>query len=238
MVAKAVQVGALAFPTKQSAEEYFREILYRYEFGQLLDEPDTTAVAWLLERHPELPLKVGVGIQAFSVRSAIYGSRCFELIRIDGTRTDFSFKSCVDGKAPSPVAQVLTALRAEVASDILDKKREWFVQNADSEGRVACAISAVLVSFDESHADHAPPRSFGTLAIAFLAARQIEPTLGLVTPPADNQYQPTLADRALASDWVAYHHRLAVIRVVARDVNLRNAHLGKVREKDRQLRMS
>lgn len=234
----AIEIGALSFSTKDAATKHFQGILYRYQVGEIIPDPDHTELGWLLERHSEAADKIGTGVKNFSVRDALYGTRCFEVIRVDGKRTDFSFKNCIDGKGPSPQAQVMAALRAEVTSDILDKKREWFTKHGDSEGKVECALTGVRVSFEDAHADHASPYSFGALAVTFLAARGIEPSLALVTPPADNQYQPTLADRALAQEWVAYHHKLAVIRVVAKGANLARAHESKVKKKDRQLDMS
>lgn len=61
--------------------------------------------------------------------------------------------------------------------------------------------------------------------------------MDLIRPSADNQYQPILADRTLAKDWVAFHHKMAVMRVTAKGANLAKAHEGKVREKDRQLKL-
>jgi len=83
-----------------------------------------------------------------------------------------------------------------------------------------CAISGARISIEEAHADHAPPRPFGTLSVAFLRARGIEPSPDLITTPADNQYQPFLRDRELADAWRKYHHELAVIRIVAKSANL------------------
>jgi hypothetical protein len=40
---------------------------------------------------------------------------------------------------------------------------------------MACALMGIRVSQEEAHADHAPPRSFGTLAVTFLKTRGIEP---------------------------------------------------------------
>jgi hypothetical protein len=234
----AIEVGGLTFPTKSAAAEHFRQMLYRHDVDSQIPDPDSTELGWLLERHPEFHDKIGCGIERFSVRNALYGTRCFEIVRTDGSATDFSFKSCIEGKRPSDLSQAVTALRAEVAEDILQKKRAWFSEHGDSEGRVPCAITGMPITIDDAHADHAPPRSFGTLAIAFLVARGITPDASFVTPPADNQYEPKVSDRALAEAWRDYHHKLAAIRIVAKGANLARAHEGKVKRKDKQLRLS
>lgn len=233
-----VQIGELRFDSTGAAEEHFRQMLYRYGVGTRIPAPDATELSWLLERHPEVKDKVGVGVDHFSVRNAIYGTKCFEVARTDGVATDFSFGSCVNGKPPGPMSEAIAALRAEVTEDILRKKRDWFRDHGDADGKVACIITGGRISIEDAHADHAPPRTFGTLAVTFLTARGLQPGADLITPPADNQYQPLLRDRDLADAWRKYHHELAVIRVVAKNANLTTGHQGKVRKKDRQLRMT
>lgn len=233
-----VQIGELRFASKGEAGEHFRQMLYRHPVGSRIPAPDATELSWLLERHPEVSDKVGIGVDYFSVRSAIFGTKCFEVVRTDGVATDFSFGSCVNSKAPLPLAEAIAALRAEVTEDILKTKRDWFREKGDADGRVACAVTGRRISLEESHADHAPPRTFGTLAIAFLTARGLQPGPDLITLPADNQYQPFLRDRALAEAWRKYHHELAVIRVVAKGVNLSRGHEGKVKKRDKQIRLA
>lgn len=233
-----IQIGGLSFSSKGQAGDHYRSILYRYDIGQRILEPEATELEWLLERHSEAADKIGIGVDHFSVRDAIYGTRCFEIVRTDGSKTDFSFKNCVDGRAPTAQAQTLAPMRAAVTSDILDKKRAWFATHGDADGKVTCALTGMRVSFEESHADHAPPRPFGTLAASFLRARRITPDLSLVTPPADNQYQPRLVDLQLEADWVSFHHDMAVVRVVAKGENLRKAHEGRVKKRDQQLKLT
>jgi hypothetical protein len=146
-----VPVGGLRFASKGDASDHFRAILYRYAIGERIPEPDATELEWLLERHSEATEKIGAGVDYFSVRAALYGTRCFEVVRTDGSKTDFSFRNCVDGRAPGAQAQVFDALRAAVTGDILDKKRAWFTANADAEGKVTCALTGTRVSFEESH---------------------------------------------------------------------------------------
>jgi hypothetical protein len=233
MPATAIEIGGLSFPTKEAAADFFRSILYCRPIGSPIPEPDATALHWLLERHPSFPSKVGVGIAHFSIRMTPYGMRGFEIVRIDGTATDFSFLKCLAGKDRLPLAKALQAMRAEVGEDIAQRKREWFQDHGDAGGRVPCTVTGALVTIDQAHADHAPPRTFGTLAVAFLEARELDPS-ALIAPSADNQYGARLIDRAVADAWRAYHHKLAVVRIVSKSVNLGSAHQGKVRTKDRQ----
>jgi hypothetical protein len=216
MAKKPIDVGGLSFPTKGKAREHYRKILHDSAVGVPLPEPAATEVRWLFERHPEAESKADVGISHFSVRSAIFDTRCFEVVRTDGQGTDFSLDTCLDGKAPTAIAEALKAMRAEVSDDIRQKKWEIFRSSALPEGKARCASTGALISLDEAFADHAPPHSFKSIALGFLASRGIDVAAGFVTPSGDNQYQPTLADPAVAADWRAYYNSHAVIRVVAR----------------------
>ncbi len=216
MPKKPIEIGGLTFPTKGKATEHFQGILYRYEFGTPIPDPDATHLHWLLERHPESASKVGAGIAHFSVRSAIYNTRCFEVVRVNGETTDFSLKSCINGKAPTALAEALKAFRAEVADDIRQKKWEFFRSSPLPGGKARCAISGKEISLDESYADHVPPNSFKSIALRFIVERQIGVSHNFVTASQDNQYQPALVDRKLAELWRQFYAREAVIRIVAR----------------------
>lgn len=90
-----ITVGEMTFSTKGSAEEYLKGILYKYEIGELVDEKDSGFLAELLARHPEADQKIGPGIESFHVRKADYGTRCFYVMRVDGTEERFSARSCL-----------------------------------------------------------------------------------------------------------------------------------------------
>jgi hypothetical protein len=66
-----------------------------------------THLHWLLERHPKFTIKVGVGVAHFGIREALYGERCFEVVRVNRETTDFPLKSCFDGKPPTAIAETL-----------------------------------------------------------------------------------------------------------------------------------
>jgi hypothetical protein len=67
-----------------------------------------------------------VGVKDFSTRNAMFNTRCFEIRRTDGTMTDFSLKSCLDGKSPTAFAEILRALRMEAAEDTKQMKWAFF----------------------------------------------------------------------------------------------------------------
>jgi hypothetical protein len=193
MARATVDLGFAQFASKSAAKEHFRTMLNRYRAGQDVSEADAAELECLLGGHPEATDKIGCGVAGFRVGKGAYRSICFEVVRTNGSATDFSYASCIDGRA-SPLQEALRALRQEVQNDIMQAKREHFARHADAEGRVLCAVSGVRTTIEESHADHAPPYPFAVLAKLFLAARGVVPDRNTVQPPSDNQYVPRLTD--------------------------------------------
>lgn len=233
----AMKIGALEFHSKGAAIEHFKAMLYRHPLGQAVPEPDATELSWLLGRHHDYEQKQGVGIACFMPhKTPVWGTVGFKIVRVDGSETDFSYRTCLDGQK-TPLASVVGAMRQEVSEDIRRAKREWFAAHRDADYFVPCALTGRRVGWEEAHADHAPPFPFRTLAVAFIKARGIEPSWEMLQPAADNQYVPLLADRVLAEEWKAYHHELAVIRIVAKGANLSRSHESRVKKRDRQLQL-
>ena len=167
--------------------------------------------------HPDFGTKIGVGVAHFSVRSALYDTRCFEVVRTNGEKTDFSLGICIDGKSRTALAEALQAMRAEVIDEIRQKKWEHFRSSPLPSGKARCALSGKEISLDEAYIDHAPPNTFKSLAEGFLTENGIVPSSDFVTSPKDNQYCPAMADRELAAKWRKFYANEAVIRIVARN---------------------
>jgi len=94
-VAQEVEIGGQRFGKKTDALKYFKTMLNSYALGAAISDSDLTFLRSAITRHPEAASKVGVGISHIEVRPADYGTRCFWIVRIDGTSERFSYKSCV-----------------------------------------------------------------------------------------------------------------------------------------------
>ena len=97
MPAKPIDLAAKHFEKKGDAAEYLRSMLNRYDLGDKVGSEDAKVLRAALALHPDAEEKIGCGISHFSVRSAVYGKRCFWVNRLDGTTDDFSYKSCIYG---------------------------------------------------------------------------------------------------------------------------------------------
>jgi hypothetical protein len=227
-------VGNLTFPTQKAATEHFRAILRRHAVGTRITQPGATELQWLLERHPYAGQKIGCGVAYFTTGyAANYGTVHFVLVRTDGSQTDFSFRHCI--KAPTALADAKQAMRAEVDPDIAAAKAEFFRKNATHEGKVLCPISNAWIGPEGADADHALPYPFDVLVTTFLTMNGIVPDERFVDDHGDNLIGPVMRDRALAEEWRQFHHKMAVIRVIAHVPHQALSNKSKIRKADRQL---
>jgi len=90
-----VEIATRSFKSQKDATAHFREILYRYEPRQRINDTDAADLEALLARHPDRDEKIGHGISHFEVMIAEFGTRCFRVIRKDKTGIDFSLKECI-----------------------------------------------------------------------------------------------------------------------------------------------
>lgn len=80
-----------------------RTILHEYPVNGYLNEADKSCLMEALSYHPRRDAKIGAGVQGIKIgHSPLHpGSRCFVLVRKDGTTEDFSYRKCVTGAAYS-----------------------------------------------------------------------------------------------------------------------------------------
>jgi len=88
------------FGKKGEAIAFFREMLNRYRPNERVNDEDSVDLAALLEHHSECSTKVGPGIDQFRVIWNKFGTQSFEIVRLDGTRDDFSYLHCITPKPP------------------------------------------------------------------------------------------------------------------------------------------
>lgn len=96
-MAKPITIGTRTFDTKGAATEFIQEILYRHPLLTPIDGPDHAFLLDLLSMHPRAAEKIGVGVKHFTVEKNKGGTQSFYIIRVDGSRDDFSFGKCLKG---------------------------------------------------------------------------------------------------------------------------------------------
>jgi hypothetical protein len=98
MPAKPFVIETRSFPRKQDAIDYFRSMLHGYKPNDRVSDQDARDLSALLKYHTEYMEKLGAGIDHFEVMWNKYGTHCFQIVRVDGTRDDFSYQHCITPK--------------------------------------------------------------------------------------------------------------------------------------------
>jgi hypothetical protein len=205
-----IQIGNRVFETAKAAEDACRAVLY----GDVSAPESQAFLADLLERHPERDQKVGVGISHFFDGPDGFGGRCFRLRRIDGSQTDFSFKSCL--KPPTSEQEAVAGFRTAIQPQIRDfRDREFYGRD-----EVRCALTMEPIPRSRAHIDHEPPQTFRALLDAFLLGRGIALGSVKVQPTEDSSTVTRLADPVLEADWQRHHLASARLRVTSARANL------------------
>lgn len=70
---KPIKIGELEFATKKDALTHYKTILNAYDFGEELTKNDFDDLMVLLETHPRVKEKIGLGID--KVRSRHYSHK-------------------------------------------------------------------------------------------------------------------------------------------------------------------
>lgn len=219
-MAKRVDIETRSFPNQKSAREFFREILYRYEIGTAIPDPDHSDLSALIVRHPEALAKIGSGIAGFTVMKAIQGTRCFCLHRTDGSSTDFSLGSCITGKGPTRFQEVSASLRGAVSPGIHARRDALFAKYGNEGGTIKCAVSDEMISREQGHMDHRPPMTFQVIVRTFLAANNLQVEDVLISDSRDHQFSATLEDPEIASKFRHFHDSVATLDFVSKGINL------------------
>lgn len=97
-MAKLHAIGTHTFDTQAAAVRFIQEVLYRHPLLEPIKGDDHAFLLELLKKHPGAAEKIGSGVEHFTVETAKGGTKCFYITRIDGSRSDFSFKKCLRGR--------------------------------------------------------------------------------------------------------------------------------------------
>ncbi|XP_059299887.1 protein EMBRYO DEFECTIVE 514-like [Lycium ferocissimum] len=99
-----VSVGPKNFGSSVEMFDYFHKLLHSWSPNLNLNKYEHIVLLDLLKKgHLEPERKIGTGIRAFQIRfHPQFKSRCFFVIREDGSVDDFSFRKCVDHILPLP----------------------------------------------------------------------------------------------------------------------------------------
>lgn len=219
----ALQIHDLNFHTQTQAIAWFKTLLAQSLDGQQIDNPNHDRLIDLLKRHPDASQKIGCGVAYFfgaPAKEGGYSTRCFHLVRLDHSVTDFSYRTCIRGKPHSLFEDFRDAARVAVQARLLDWKRTWF--NNQSSEIVRCPETGRIITFETAHVDHRPPWTFDRICREFLKDRNLVPNYAWISLPTDNQYRAEIVESSIKEAFVAYHDKKAELQVLSATQNLRH----------------
>ena len=97
-----VKLGPKTFNSPDEMIKYFSWLLNAMTMNQDMNDYERMVVeACLRDAHPEAEKKIGCGIKSFQIRThPEHDSRCYMVVRTDGTCEDFSYRKCVEKLFP------------------------------------------------------------------------------------------------------------------------------------------
>lgn len=96
-----IHIGNEVFATVAAARNRASEVLRHHPQGLPITGPDQVFINALFWRHPRARMKAGVGIHHFEVRPGPdWPTPNLWVVRTDGTRDNFSIKTCIAGTQP------------------------------------------------------------------------------------------------------------------------------------------
>lgn len=172
----------------------------------------------LLQHHPWGSQKIGVGVRRMWLQKVgDYKHPCFWLERTDGTKTDFSFRTCV--QPPSILGDFKKACRHAVACRVIAFRNAYFAEHAN-DGKVACQMTGEWIGVHESHVDHAPPMTFDAIVNEFISSIGDNVENAPLSDHSDGNIGCEFTDDMFIAKWIKFHDARASLRILSVEANL------------------
>ncbi len=224
-------IGDKEFKYKKDALSYFKDILNSYEPTQIVNEKDFNDLVGLIEIRPDKDEKIGCGIEKIQIIEVRYKTKCFELVRTDGSSEIFSYRNCINGKSKH-LTKFSKTCRETISEDLRNVKLNYF-KKFSSKGEVKCQEKGELCKWEELNVDHRQPNTFSVIVDRFIEVHKIDISTVQYTEIMDGVYYFT--DHELAENFKNYHRDKANLRLVMKGKNLGRSHQARINRQKKDL---
>jgi hypothetical protein len=193
---------------KKNIINYIHKFLEKYYCGEFLNEADKIYILELLKYHPKYLSKFGVGVKNIQVVYNKINAKELWLIRVDGTKEDFSYYKCIT--KVSKINEIKKIARNEVSKYILEFKVNAFKINK----YYTCPFTGEILTINNCHVDH--EIKFDKLFNDFFNTIDVD-NLEIINNGSSNKF---FKNRQLAQQWIDFHNAHAILRVVSPFANL------------------
>ncbi len=226
-----MKIGNNEFKYKKDALNFYKGILNSYDSNQTVNEKDFNDLIDLIEIRPDKDDKIGCGIESIQVIEVRYKTKCFELVRINGSREVFSYLKCINGKS-KPLAKFSKTCRETITEDLRKVKLAYFKKNS-SKGQVKCQETGELCKWEELNVDHRQPNTFSVIVDRFIEVNKMDLKSIDYTEVVDGVYHFT--DSKLAESFRQYHKDKANLRLVKKGQNLSRSYQARIKRQQKDL---
>ena len=228
---KAIEIGDKEFATKKDALNHFKTILNSYDFGEILNTDDLIDILNLLETHPQVKEKIGIGIEKIRIAKLKYNTKSFELVRIDGSTEYFSYTKRINAPR-TDFTKFSEACRQTIQEDLRNVKLAYF-NRFSKKGQVKCQETGELSKYEELNVDHRQPNTFSVIVDRFIELKNIN--LKVVEYVQIDGGPNELADEKLKGEFRQYHKEKANLRIVKKNLNLGRSFQARVNRQMKDL---
>lgn len=225
-----VQIGdSFSFPSKKAAQEHIQGILRSHAPGQLINDPDDHAfLAALIQRHVDAAAKVGPDVSHFTIErtpahfpgaiGAGNSSKMFVLHRIDGSRTDFSYKTCLSPETATR-DRAIKALRVAVEAQVADFRQQAIATAAAQGTELLCPCLGTPLLSGACHVDHQHPHTFKRLVDDWMGQEGLT-SFDEVALTVCDMDRCTMCNNDQRASWQQFHKQHARLRLLSARANM------------------
>lgn len=230
---KIIEIGNKEFATKKDALNHYKTILNSYHFGEPLNKGDFKDILELLETHPRVKEKVGVGIEKVRIAKLKYNTKSFELVRFDGSTEYFSYTKRINAPK-TDFTKLREACRQAIQEDLRNVKLAYF-ERYSKKGQVKCQETGELSKYEELNVDHRQPNTFSIIVDRFIELKDLD--LAKIEYSQIDGGPNELADRKLKEEFRKYHRDRANLRIVKKSLNLGRSFQARVNRQKKDLKV-
>lgn len=228
---KPIKIGEIEFATKKDALTHYKTILNTYNFGEELNTDDFNEIMNLLETHPRVKEKIGVGIEKVRIAKVQYNTKSFELVRIDDSTEFFSYTKRINASKTN-FTKFREACRQAIQDDLRSVKLDYF-EKFSTKGQVKCQESKELAKYEELNVDHRQPNTFSVIVDRFIELNKLD--LEKIEYIQVDGGPNELKDDKQKQDFRKYHQDKANLRIVRKDLNLGRSFQARVNRQKKDL---
>lgn len=204
-------LGPYKYQSKEALKARLKAHLANAKDGRVEHPVAHSKLLYLLYMHPRSEEKIGVGVDHFNIASNAEGSgKGFQLVRVDGSMERFSYKTCIDGVAPTMRSRVTEAFRFSVRDQLAEFRACVVLPTT-------CALTGKLIQTRKDlHVDHRIP--FWKLLERFREEHGF--SLCAIKTHGTGEHL-SIADHELQERWKLFHAQVAELQPTLKEENIR-----------------